>query len=82
MRNEEHLLGRLNRAEFGTADERAVRELIEDLALAKGLLEIIQQSLVDQRWQTLGDLYRGKTLFLSQDLLNRIDTALDPKEHK
>lgn len=28
-------------------------------------------------WQTAGDLYRGKQLFLSEDLLNQTDTALD-----
>ncbi|KAA6456025.1 hypothetical protein DYQ86_26475 [Acidobacteria bacterium AB60] len=50
---------------------------LERLATVASWLQHIQTSVQASGWETAGDLYRGKQLFLPQDLLNQIDTALD-----
>lgn len=50
---------------------------IERLATVASWLRHIQASVQAGSWETAGDLYRGKQLFLSQDLLKQIDTALE-----
>jgi hypothetical protein len=50
---------------------------LERMAVLESWLRHIQQSTLSSRWQTAGDFYRGKPVFLPQDLINAIDTALE-----
>ena len=50
---------------------------IQRLETAASWLRHIQASVRPASWEIAGDLYRGKQLFLSQDTLSQIDTALD-----
>ncbi len=59
----------------------ADREL-ERLHAAESWLRHIQQSVAGSAWETVGDLYRGKQVFLPQDLLNAIDTVLMNELHR
>ncbi len=53
----------------------ADREL-ERLRAVESWLRHIQQSVAGSEWETAGDFYRGKQLFLPQDLLHAIDAVL------
>lgn len=50
---------------------------LQRLAVVESWLRHIQESVVNSHWQTMGGLYRGKEVFLSQDVLNAMDSALD-----
>lgn len=53
----------------------ADREL-ERLHAVESWLRHIQQSVAASAWETAGDFYRGKQIFLPQDLLRAIDEVL------
>jgi hypothetical protein len=60
--------------------ERRLVDLSEELDRMRrieGWLRHIQHSAAGSRWQTAGDLYRGKLVFLPQDLINAVDAALE-----
>ena len=50
---------------------------LERLATAASWLRHIQATVEKSGWETAGDLYRGKQVFLSQDTLSQIDKSLD-----